>query len=326
MLALKIAAPLFILILIGYLAVRSGYFPHVAAQGITVFVFNFAVPILLFHKMAHIMLPETIEWRFVGSYFGATLTVYSISMATGYWLFKHPLTVLGIFGMTASYSNMVLLGIPFILLAYGDQAVLPLFLLIAFHSPILIPLTILLIHIGTLTSSLSLTSPRKNNLKNGLKNTQIRPLLLDLLRNPILQGLAAGFAWNYSGYTLPPLLNQTTSMISDAAMPCALFATGASLARFRIATNLMPALWLSSLKLFLHPFLVWCLAVPLFGLDRSWVVVAVMLAALPCGVNPYLFATHYQTAQQVTAATILISTLASIFSLSALLYFFDTLI
>jgi hypothetical protein len=51
---------------------------------------------------------------------------------------------------------------------------------------------------------------------------------------------------------------------------------------------------LVALKTALHPALVWLLATRVFDLPASWTAVAVTLAALPTGINTYLFAQRYQ--------------------------------
>ena len=49
----------------------------------------------------------------------------------------------------------------------------------------------------------------------------------------------------------------------------------------------------------------------------------VLIAAQPAGVNVYLFAQRYGTAQAIASTSIFLSTAFSIFSLSAILYLFD---
>ena len=49
---------------------------------------------------------------------------------------------------------------------------------------------------------------------------------------------------------------------------------------------------------------------------------AVLLAAQPTGVNVYLFAQRYGTAQALASTTIFLSTAFSIFSLPVVLYLF----
>jgi predicted permease len=78
-----------------------------------------------------------------------------------------------------------------------------------------------------------------------------------------------------------------------------------------------------SLKLFVHPALVWVLAVPVLGLEGIWVPVAVTMAAMPSGINVYLFGARYDAAPGVAARTVFLSTVFSVGTISALLYLFQ---
>ena len=73
-----IILPVFGIVLIGYVAARSGAFPESAGKGLAFFVFNFAIPPLLFRSMAVQTLPDPIEWSFLASYFGGSLIVCTI--------------------------------------------------------------------------------------------------------------------------------------------------------------------------------------------------------------------------------------------------------
>ena len=77
------------------------------------------------------------------------------------------------------------------------------------------------------------------------------------------------------------------------------------------------------IKIIVHPLLVWVLAVIVFGVKESiWIQVLVILAALPTGVNPFLFASRYNEGQLLSSGAVFISTFISIFTLSALLSVF----
>ncbi len=72
-----------------------------------------------------------------------------------------------------------------------------------------------------------------------------------------------------------------------------------------------------------HPLLVWCLATIVFGVQiELWIQVLVILAAMPTGVNPFLFASRYNVGQLLSSGAVFISTFISIFTLSALLSVF----
>lgn len=302
---LNTVSPVFGILLLGFLAVRLKMLEKRGVQGLVLFVFNFAIPVLLFRSLASTELPADIQWTFILSFYGGSFACYFLGMALGRRVFRRDLPDQAIFGMSAGFSNTVLMGIPILLTAYGPDATLPIFLIIAFHGPTLMPLTTALIQVG-----------RGGEVSAG---TQMRGILLELLRNPIIVGLLLGLAANLTGFTLPGALDSTAELLGSAAIPCALFAMGASLAGYPLMGDVAPAILLGAVKLILHPLLVWVLAVPVFGLEGIWVSVAVTMAAMPSGVNAYLFGARYDSAPGVAARTILLSTLVSVGTISLVL-------
>ncbi len=306
---LEVVAPVFGVMALGALSVKVRVLDKGAVKGLVLFVFNFAIPILLFRSLAHAELPPEIEWAFLLSYFGGAVTVFLSGMALGRFVFKRTLEDQAIFGMSAGFSNTVLIGIPILFTAYGPEATLPTLLIIAFHGPLLMSLTTALIQVG-------------KGGKVALAD-QARTIGLELVRNPIIMGLALGLLVNVSGLAIPVPLDRMAEMVGAAAGPTALFALGASLAGYPITGDVRPAMVLTTLKTLVHPALVWILAVPVFGLEGIWVPVAVTMAAMPSGINVYLFGAHYNAAPGVAARTVFLTTALSLITLSALLYLFQ---
>lgn len=306
---LNTVAPVFGILLLGFLAVRVRMLEEAGVRGLVVFVFNFAIPLLLYRSLATTELPEDIRWSFILSFYGGSFACYFLGMALGRGVFRRNLADQAIFGMSAGFSNTVLMGIPILLTAYGPEATLPIFLLIAFHGPTLMPLTTALIQVG-----------RGGEVSAA---RQVRTVLWELVRNPIIMGLLLGLAANLAGFALSGGLDRTVELLGSAAIPCALFAMGASLAGYPLMGDVAPALLLGAVKLILHPLLVWVLAVPVFGLDGIWVPVAVTMAAMPSGVNAYLFGARYDAAPGVAARTILLGTVVSVGTISLVLVLFQ---
>ncbi|WP_292378872.1 AEC family transporter, partial [Mesorhizobium sp.] len=103
--------------------------------------------------------------------------------------------------------------------------------------------------------------------------------------------------------------------LADTAGPVALFAMGLSLRRFGISGNVRPALALPALKLFLMPALV-LLAVWLLGLPPLTAKVAVVVAALPSGINSYLIAVQFNTGQALASNQMTIATASAVLTTS----------
>ncbi len=137
---INVIAPVFIVVLAGYLAAYTGVLKPSDTDGLTRFVFNITLPVLLFNALATVSLPESFNWRFLLAHYGVVLLMYGLGMGLSRRLFATPAQDQPLFGLGAAYSNLVLVGLPIISAALGDEALLPLFLLVSVHSAILCPL------------------------------------------------------------------------------------------------------------------------------------------------------------------------------------------
>ena len=77
---LDIVMPVLGLVLLGFGAARFRMFDADAIRGLSLFVFNFAVPVLMFRTIATIELPPSINWGFLLSYYLAAAAIFLIGM------------------------------------------------------------------------------------------------------------------------------------------------------------------------------------------------------------------------------------------------------
>jgi predicted permease len=301
----QIIAPIFGIVLAGWLAARLRTFDEAATRGLSLFAFNFAIPVLLLRTVAQTEMPAQPEWNFVFAYFSGAFAVFALGALAARLLFARRGAAPAIFGISASFSDTPILGIPIVLRAFGDAAAVPLALILGFHSALLFTLTTVVAEIG---AGLGVPLP-----------TLLRNVLTGLLTNPILWGIAGGLVLNFAEVPLPSMIDQFAAMLGGAALPTALFALGANLSRFRLTRTLRESLLLTALKTFVQPALIYVLGAYVFHLTPVSLAVAVTMAALPTGINAYLFAARYDTAAPEATSTILISTLLSVMTLSFLL-------
>ena len=280
-----------------------------AATALASFVFYFAIPVLLFRHMATTALPDAIAWGYLGAFYGGTAVAFGLGMAIARTAFGGPFERQAIIGFGCAFGNSVLLGIPVVLTGLGEAASLPLFLLLAFHSALLFTVITVVLEIG---------GARREELREVPKKA-----LRGLAGNPILWGLLGGIAFNLLGLTLPGAVERWSALVAGAAVPCALFSMGASLRAYRIAGALRVALVMVALKLVVCPLAVWALATFVFDVPPLWAKVAILLAAMPVGVNVYLFGVRYGAGQAESASAILLSSILSIATLSAALAWLD---
>ena len=296
--------------MVGYVTASVGWFDQVAIRGLTRFVFDFAVPMLLLRTISTATLPDVIPWDYLASYYLGTFIILLSGLGITRLLWQRTFSQQVINAFSSSFSNTVLLGIPIILLTFGDRAVLPLFIIIGTHGIIMVPLFTIMLEMGK-----SGRAPIK---------TVIVRTSYGLFTNPLIIGLLSGLACNLFEITLWKPLDEMAKLLANSVTSCALFALGATLASFRKNIPWQEVPMIVILKTILHPVVVWGLATLVFGVKEViWIQVLVLLAAQPTGVNPFLFASRYNVGQLVSSGAAFISTIFSIFTLSALLAFFQ---
>jgi malonate transporter len=290
----------FSLVALGYLAGLTGYLKPASGEGISDFAIGVAMPLLLFQTMVKADFHGVAPWQLWCAYFTAVAVTWAVGHLVTTRLFGRDERTGIVGGVSSSYSNVVLLGAPFILGIFGTDGFEVLSLLVSVHLPIMMMASIILFEMF------------------GRENSEpVHPLRIiqsyfrKLLVNPLIIGILAGLAWRISGAALPVLVTRLVDALAATAGPVALFAMGLSLRRFGISGNIRPALALSVLKLFLMPALVLGL-VWLFGLPPLTAKVAVVVAALPSGVNSYLIAAQFGTGQALASNQMTIATACSV--------------
>lgn len=313
---LGIVLPVFALIAAGYVAGRAGWMAEAGIKGLSSFVFYLAIPALLFRTLARGEIPETLDFDIVFAYFGGVLATMGVAWLVGRLAFRTSMAELAVMGMGATYSNTVLLGIPLVFAIFGEAGMLPMMMIVTFHSLLLLPLTMILVEIGRGAGD------RRGGVSGvglGLGLGRIaRSTARGVLTNPVILSMLAGIAWNLAGLPLPGPVDRFAELLSGAAAPCALFALGATLAAYRLGGDLRESLTVVFIKLGLHPLAVWLLATQIFALEPLWAAVATLTAALPAGVNVFIIAHRYELYLARASAVVLISTAASALTLSLL--------
>ena len=139
-----------------------------------------------------------------------------------------------------------------------------------------------------------------------------------LMRNPLLAAPVAGLAWAATGIALPEGLDRYVTLLGASASPCALVAIGLFLAQTETASPGPGVLRLVLGKLLLQPAATAALAFLVFDMPPLWAWTAVLMSALPIGTGPFMLARMYGRDARLTSRAILVSTLASVLTISLL--------
>jgi len=286
----------FSLVALGYLAGLTGYLRPASGEGISDFAVSVAMPLLLFQTMVNADFHGVAPWPLWGAYFTAVAITWAVGHLVTTRIFGRDARAGVVGGVSSAYSNVVLLGAPFILGVFGPSGFEVLSLLVSVHLPVMMMASIVLFEMFGRGSGDHVHPLRV-----------LRSFLRRLFMNPLIIGILLGLAWRLSGVPLPDLAMRLVDALADTAGPVALFAMGLSLRRFGVSGNVRPALALSALKLFLMPALVLAF-VWLLGLPPMTAKVAVVVAALPSGINSYLIAVQFNTGQALASNQMTIAT------------------
>ncbi len=303
---LTVVLPIFALIFAGWISRRIGILGPLATTELNRFVVYLALPALLFDIIAHARWADVWQPGFVGAFgLGAGL-VFCVTIFIRQRRPRH-LADAVIDGLNAGYANTGFVGFPLALVALGHDAMAP--TLVATIITVCVQFAVAIVLIET-----SLQTEKR-----------LKPLVVkvasSLLRNPLLMAPVLGAMVPFAGLSVPVAAESFLKLLGGAASPCALVALGLFLAAERGAgeQDFLAITLLVAFKLVAQPVVTWILAGPVFGLSPLLAHVAVLLAALPTGTGPFMLAEFYQREAGITSAVVLVSTIASVLTVSGYL-------
>lgn len=304
--------PVFIVLGVGYAGAKTGYLSPTIADPLNVFTVRLAVPVLLFRAMYRLDFSQAFDPPMLASFYAGAVASFAVAivLARLFWQ-RRPGESVAV-GFSAMFSNTVLLGVPIVERAYGIEALTPAFGIVALHAPALYT-------IGMIVMELTRRDGRK------LTET-LRAALVSILGNTLMIGILAGAAFNLAGIALPEPVMAAVNMLAAAAIPTALVGIGAALTRYQLKAELSESLMVSALALVLHPLITLTLAHFVLGLAPETVRVAVIVAAMPPGMNIYVFAAMYDRAVALSASALLIATGLSIATISGWLLLMNAIL
>jgi predicted permease len=147
----------------------------------------------------------------------------------------------------------------------------------------------------------------------------IKTLFKDVLSNPIVLAILAGSVWRFAGAGLHAVPDKIITMLSQGAIPAALFALGLSLTKFTFRSSGGATLVLMVLKLIAMPLAAALLAFRVFDLAPVEAGVVVLFAAMPTGANAYIYAERHNGAGAAVSASVAAGTALSLVTLSIVL-------
>ena len=273
---ITVVLPVFALIAIGWSAGRYKYFAGEAVKSINDYTFYLAVPAFLFRTMAKVELTEVPVNMWL-AFFGAAATTWILATVLVTRLLGRPAIDAPPIAMSSCFGNVVMLGIPISVAAFGDAAGGPAAMLVSLHTP-------MLFLVGTLHQVLVADNGKQTVAGIG------RELGAELARNPIILAIIAGTLWRFTGLGLHPAIDRVLMLLGQSSVATALVGLGLSLVNFEIKGQVPTLTMILALKLIVMPSLAWVFAIHVLGLAPVAAAVVILFAAMPTGANAYVFA------------------------------------
>ncbi|TBX29044.1 AEC family transporter [Nioella sediminis] len=299
---LDIVLPVFLVLGAGYIAVWRGLFSDAGVDGLMVFTQKFAIPCLLFTAISTLDLGQGFDWRLLLSYYTGSTTVFVLGILGARFVFGRSMADSIAIGFVALFANSVLLGLPITERAYGIDALVPNYAIVAIHAPFCYVLGITTMEIATATS------------RDPLR--LVTTVGKAVFSNALMIGILLGFAANLSGLEMPGVVGDALDLMIRAALPAALFGLGGVLYRYRPEGDAKVIAFVCGLSLLVHPAIAYCMGQVVTDLTTDQLRSAVLTASMAPGVNAYLFANMYGAARRVAASAVLIGTAATVLTAS----------
>jgi malonate transporter and related proteins len=299
---LEVTGPVYLLIGLGYVAVRRGWMAAENVRALGRFVIQFCVPAMLVRTLAHAPLSTTLQVDFIGPYLIGSLVAMGTVLALSKALLRRPMSLAGIQALGASSSNSMFIGFPILHQLVGAPAALALALVQVVENLVMIPLGLIL-----------------SDAQGGRHPLDaLRATLRTLSRNPMIQGIVVGVLISATGLTLPGPLDKALGMLVGAAAPTALFVIGGSLVGLHLGSMKLDLVLVAGGKLMLHPLCVGLVLLFWAPADPVMRTCALMFAAMPMmSVYPMLGQPHGH--DRFCAGALLAATVGSFITLNALI-------
>lgn len=300
--------PFFGLIAIGFAAARVLRTPADGLAWMNTFIIYIALPALFFNLLSRTPVEELTQWRFIVATTLTTFIIFAISFIIAIVRNGGRIPESTVIGLGAAYGNIGYMGPGLALLAFGEAAVVPVALVFCFDNTlhfIIAPLMMAL-------ASDDEHRPSALVLALGV----VRKIVL----HPFILATIVGICAAVLELRPPQAVQTLVDYLANAAAPCALFAMGVTLGLRPLRKIPTEAGYITVLKLIGAPLLAYVIVSYAGDFPDVWIYAAVLLAGLPTATNVFVIAQQYDVWVERASATVLITTVCSVFTVTGLLF------
>ena len=303
----SIILPIFLTILIGYLALHFSMLSKEHVKLLGLFIIKISLPCLLLVSISSQDFHSLLQPPYLISYGVASFAIFICAVLIYYKLFKAPLTEAGVMGMGAAMSNTGFIGSGLLYLFLGEKAAIYFGMTFLIENFIVFLMFLICIELN------QHHAPLRQIFKTGLMN---------IAKNPLIIALVSGFVLSACQLPLPELLQKTLRPIGQTSAPLGLLVIGGSLygISLRAQTHLgRDIAVIAILKLLLMPLLVYGMFQLFPSASAEMIFAGVLLSSVSMVGLFAVFGQQYGL--QKVPAILLVNTIFCIISLSAVIHF-----
>lgn len=306
---LAITGPIYILIALGFGAVRLRLLATAELRALGVFVISFALPALLFKALSPRPLGALIDPDALFAYTLASLLMAGLGIGLTVFVKRRGLQEGAMLAMGMAVSNSAFVGLPIAQPLFGAAASANLAIYLVVESMIMLPLLLTVAEIG--------------GSGRGRLGQVLRNVIGNLVRNPMIVAIVAGVACAALAVRIPLPLARAVDMLATASAPVALFYIGGTLASLSVRGMAGSIGVIMAGKLGGHALVVFLLLLALPGLDPALKAALVLNACMPMASIYPIVAQKYGQ-QGIAAAALVATTVASFLTISAVVWVMKT--
>ncbi|PIE25490.1 MAG: permease [Neptuniibacter caesariensis] len=263
---LSLTSPTFILILIGFVAVRFGFLEKDNVRTLAWFVVNIGLPAAMFKALSSRSFQDILHYDYLLIYGLGSLISFSGLFLLAKFRGK-PLTESALLGLGGSISNSLMIGFPIVMQLFGDAALVPFALTLIIENLFILPLALALADTGQ-HKGVSFAKALAKSLPA-------------LLKNPIIFSMALGLMATIADLQPPQFIGRVIDMLSVTVGGVALFAIGGMLVGLKPRGMVADLSTIVFGKLVLHPLSVFAMILLFPPMSPLFQTVAIILACMP---------------------------------------------
>lgn len=292
MTALNVVLPLLLLVVVGYFLKTRSFFSEVTLKQMNKLVFTLLIPCSLFKSIVTSSIEDAVSLDYLLFCLAGVTAMILSGLFLGEKLCERN-DQKGVMAQAIFRGNSVLFGIPVVQMLYPNESIVLTTSMIAIIVPIY-----------NICAVVSL------QLHAGMK-TDIKSLLISVLKNPMVIATLLGFALKLSGLTLPSVVVKTVSDIAAAANPIGLIVLGATFELPAISQNIKKLSVITFMRMILWPAVMMSLAV-LMGYRGIHLATVMVMFGAPTAVSSFATAVQMKGDGTLASQAVMMTTAVSV--------------